>query len=297
MISADALDQLAEFAERGQLGYGVEFRCSDLNPEAESFVSLHWDFHSSGWPNGVLQVGNDRFEVPPVGQRRVCVDGVPIRVQLSVEAETADHVIHPRFTTPHVRLRLPRQCVLGETIRLIWQSSAESCLLVVTDGELIHGGESIHQKEVGPSGGLDVRVRSVGDLIVKIIASGRHARFSPQGIARDEARTRVVPPPVAIALNPGNEQVSFIGDEVAFRWQVRGAQSVRLVAVNRGEVFDVPQDAQFFVDTEPEIERFRLIATGFDGKEAVREFRVVPQVIDLDYLPEALTKLTTQDWE
>lgn len=289
MISAGALDQLAEFAARGQLGYGVEFWCSDLNPEAESAVSLHWDFENSGCPNGVLQVGNDRVEVPPVGQQNVYVDGVPIRVQLSVEVETVDYVIHPRFTTPHVRLRLPRRCVLGEAIRLTWQSNAESCLLILTDGELVQ------EWEVGPSGGRDILASNIGELIVEIKASGRHARFSPEGIARDEARARVVPPPLTIELD-ADEQVAFIGDEVAFRWQVRGSQSVRLVAVDRGEAFDVPQDAQVVVETVCGTERFRLIATGFDGSEAVREFRVLPRIIDLA-LPETFMKLTTQDWE
>lgn len=292
MLSAGAHDQLAEFAARGQLGYGVEFWCSDLNPEAESVVSLHWNFENSGCPNGVLQVGNDRVEVPPVGQQSVDVDGVPIRVQLSVvEIETVDYVIHPRFTTPHVRLRLPRRCVLGEAIRLTWQSNAESCLLIVTDGEML-----IDEREVGPSGGLDIRAQNVGDLVAKIIASGRHARFSPEGIARDEARARVIPPPLTIELDR-DEQVASIGDEVAFHWQVRGSQSVCLVAVDRGEVFDVPQDGKVVVETGFETERFRLIATSFDSSKAVREFRVLPQIVDLGSLPEQLTKLITQDWE
>ena len=298
LISADALDQLAEFAARGQLGYGLEFRCSDLNPEAESLVALHWDFHSSGWPNGVLQVGNDRFDVPPVGQRSVYVDGSPVRVQLSVEAETVYHVIHPRFTKPNVQLLLPRRCVLGEAIRLIWQSSAESCLLIVTDGELLReNGELLREMDVGPAGGLDVRAGNVGDLVVKITAYGRHARFSREGIARDEARVRVLAPPLTIELHPSNEQVAFIGDEVFFRWQVRGAQSVRLVAIDRGEAFDVSQDGQIVVDTDPETERFRLIATGFDGSEAVQEFRVLPQLMNLDGLPESVNELITKDWE
>lgn len=291
MISAGALDELAEFAERGQLGYGIELWCSNLNPEAGSVVSVHWDFEKSGCQRGVLEVVDaGRIEVSPVGQQNVHVGGEPIQVQLSVDGETTENTIQPRFTKPHVQLRLPRRFVMGETSRLTWQSNAESCVLIVTDGE------SVQETEVGPSGGLDIQARNIGDLIVEIKAYGRHARFSPEGIASDEASAEVLPPPLRIDLD-SDEQVAFVGDEVVFRWQVAGAESVRLIAVDRDEVFDVRLIGEVIVSTDCETERFRLVAIGFNGGEAIREFKVVPRILDLDHLSEALTKLTTQPWE
>jgi hypothetical protein len=76
MISAAAFDELAGFAARGQLGYGLELQCSDLHPEADSIVTLEWDFTATGCLHGVLDIsGAGNFQVPPVGRHRDIVDG------------------------------------------------------------------------------------------------------------------------------------------------------------------------------------------------------------------------------
>lgn len=291
MISADALDELAGFAARGQLGYGVDLRCSDLNPEADSVVTLEWDFDRSGCMHGVLEITEvGRFRVPPVGRHLVNVGFAPISVQLMVGGEAADFTINPRIVAPHVHVRVPAQVTLGEPFRLTWQSNAETCLVHVTDGE------SIQEMAVGPAGGIEIQAHSLGELSVEISAFGRHARFSPAGATRQEVRIRVVPPPVRIVLD-SNEKTAFIGDEVAFGWRVSGAHCARIVAVDRGESFVVPLQGEFVVEADCEPERFRLIATGLGGDEVIREFCVIPRLLDLDSTPEELKQLINQHWE
>ena len=263
MISQAALDELAGFAARGQLGYGIELQCSDLHPEADSVVTLEWDFTATGCLHGVLDISDaGNFQVQPIGQRRVIVGFAPIRVCLMVDDEAIERSIQPRIVAPHVHLLTPAQITLGEPLRVAWQSNAETCLLRVIDGEFVQ------EFEVGAAGEIELQAQCLGDLHISIRAMGRHARFSPAGIARKATNISVLPPPVQLLLD-AREKTGFIGDEVTFEWHVSAAKRVRIIAIDRGISYEAPMQGQLVVEVGWESECFQIVATGLGGDEEV----------------------------
>ncbi|MBE4575340.1 hypothetical protein BOO36_16150 [Vibrio navarrensis] len=292
MISQAALDELAGFAARGQLGYGIELQCNDLHPEADSVVTLEWDFTATGCLHGVLEISDaGNFQVQPIGQRRVIVGYTPIRVCLMVDGEEIDSIINPRIVAPYVRLHAPAQITLGESVQLVWQSNAETCMLCVIDGEFVQ------ELDVGSAGEIEIQAQCLGDLYIELKALGRHAAFSPAGIARQETNIRVLPPPVQLLLD-ASEKTGFVGDEVTFKWHVSAAKRVRIIAIDRGISYEAPMQGQFVVEVGWESECFQIVATGLGGdKEVVRELRVNPRLFDLDDMQEELNELINLKWE
>lgn len=290
MISQAALDELAGFAARGQLGYGIELQCNDLHPEADSVVTLEWDFTATGCLHGVLEISDaGNFQVQPIGQRRVIVGYTPIRVCLRVDGEEIDSIINPRLVAPHVYLRTPAQITLAEPFELTWQSNAETCLLRLVDGEFIQ------EFEVAASGRIEIQAQCLGDLYIELKALGRHAAFSPAGIARQETNIRVLPPPVQLLLD-ASEKTGFVGDEVTFKWHVSAAKRVRIIAIDRGISYEAPMQGQLVVEVGWELECFRLVINGLDGDEVVRELYVTPRLLDLDDTLDELNQLINTQW-
>lgn len=290
MISQAALDELAGFAGRGQLGYGLELQCSDLHPEADSIVTLEWDFTATGCLHGVLEISEVKHQVQPVGQHRVNVGFESVRVCLMVDGESTDTIIRPRIVEPYAHLDTPAEITLGEPFELVWETNADSCFLRVVDGELVQ------ELEVAASGGLEIKAQCLGDLHISIKAMGRHARLSPAGITRLERKARVLPPPLQLFLD-ATDKTALFGEEVTFEWLISGAKHVRIIAIDRGITYEVPMQGKLVVEAGLDSETFEILATGLGGEEIVRELRVNPRLLDLDDGLEELIQLINEPWE
>ena len=288
MVSAAAVEQLAQFAAKGRIGSEIALTCSDLRPEAESTVAVSWDCSPN--ERGTLAIsGAGRLHVPRVGRRRIAVGAAPVSIRLTAGAEVAEILVNPRIVAPRAELRGPSRAILGRPLRLTWHSNAETCGLRLADGD------RVDERHVGPAGAIDVTPRNLGELRVALDAIGRHARLSREGIATRALTIRIAPPPLRVVFD-APEKTAFVGDEAAFSWSVSGARGIRIEAVDRGEVFPVPPVGNLCAEAGCEPERFHLVATGADGREEVREFRLIPRVLDVSHLPAELNALNLP-WE
>lgn len=286
-ISAATFDELAGYAARGRIGAVVDLRCSDLYPEAETEVVLEWE----GDSDGVLDIaGVGRFAVPAVGRRRIRVGAEQIDVRLTADGAAAEIRIQPRIFVPRAMLRVPERMMLGSPSRIVWHSDAETCVLRLIDAE------GSQEQAAGPAGGIDFVPLRLGELRVELDAFGRHAHLSPLlGIDQASRTIQVVAPPVTITLD-AREKSALVGDEVSFAWRVSGARAIRVEAVDRAEVFPAASAGNLFVEAGSSPERFRLVATAFDGDERFADFRLVSRLPDIASVPCDLDALNLP-WE
>ena len=188
MVSQATLDELAAFAERGQIGRDIELSCSDLHPEAGSRVRLNWDFSASLSARGVLDVrGVSRQTVDPIGHSSLPVAGETLRVFLTVGAETVELTIVPTVYEPQLHVAMPSKITLGESFELSWDSNAQRCVAVV------HDGPSRRELDLPPSGSTIIEPANTGELTIEILAHGPHAAFSDQGITTRNLACTVKP--------------------------------------------------------------------------------------------------------
>jgi len=272
MVSAATLDELAGYAERGRIGSVVDLRCNNLYPEAETQVVLEWENEAEG----VLDIeGIGRFAVPAVGQRRIEVGAEQILARLTAEGDSAEILLQPRIFVPSAQLRVSERIVLGAASRIAWHSDAETCTLRLTDSE------GTQEQSVGPAGGIDFSPKQLGDLLIELVAVGRHAHLSPLvGIATERQTIQVMAPPVTISLD-ASKRTALIGDEASFSWNVTGTRAIRIDALERNESFPAAPVGTLLVEVGSSPERFRLVATSLDGIGQVAEFRLFPRLPDV----------------
>jgi len=289
MLSNSTLDELQSFASRGRIGRVIELRCSDLQPVADSEVTLRWDclVESEGALLEISDLG--RFAVPTSGNRRVHVGVAPITVRLLFADKTAEAVIQPRFVAPRLELRAPDRLILGETARITWSSNAESSMM------RLPGAQRIEERRFGPAGGLDLVADHLGPLVIEVEARGRHAEISNAAITTQRHTLNIVAPPVILMVDV-HERSALPGDDAVFSWVVTGAQAVRIEALERGTVLQAPLTGHLTVETGVESENFRIVATGMDGIEQTRMFHLASRMPDVSQMHYGLYLLAA-NWE
>jgi hypothetical protein len=289
MLSDSTLDELQSFASRGRIGRVIELHCSDLQPVADSLVTLHWDC-LAGDESAVLEISDlGWFPVPSAGNRRVLVGAVPITVRLLFENEAAEALIQPRIVSPHLELRGPNQLVFGETACISWTSNAASSVVRRP------GVQGIEERILEPVGSIELVADHLGFLIIEVEARGCHAAISNEAITVRRITVTVVAPPVTLAVDV-HEQSASPGDDAIFSWTVTGAQAVRIEALERGIKLQAPLIGHLIVETGFESENFRIVATGMDGIEQARNIRVTTRIPDISQMQCGLNLLAA-NWE
>lgn len=288
MASAATFEELRHYAETGRLGGMIALRADRLDPVVGSSVLLEWDFRNTDQPSGVLEIsGVGQIRVPPAGERRVPVDAAPMEIRLIAGDEVASLIIEPRVIVPRILEFSTRgQATVGEAIMIVWRvQDAEACTLVIADGEHV----SEHQGAV--NGEMWIVPRNPGVLRAALIARSPHAHLSEDAIVSRGLELPVKTPPLRIEM-PATRKAGLLGEEVRFDWTIYGATRAALHLADRDEIRDVPLDGHMQVAVGPEEERFRLTATGFDGKEQAVEFRVVPRFVSVSQIPTGVALLS-----
>lgn len=288
MASAATFEELRHYAETGRLGGMIDLRADRMDPVIGTTVLLRWDFSNTDLPSGVLEIaGVGQMRVPPAGERRVPVGAALMEIRLIAGDEVASLIIEPRVLVPHILDFGARgQATVGESIMIVWRvQDAETCMLVIEDGE------HVAEHQVAVNGEMWIVPRNPGVLHVSLIARSSHAHLSDEAIVSRGLELPVKMPPLRIEM-PATRKASLLGEEVRFDWTIYGATRAALHLVDRDEIRDVPLDGHMQVAVGPEEERFRLVATGFDGKEKAVEFRVVPRFVSVSQIPTGVSLLS-----
>jgi hypothetical protein len=292
VISAATLEALRRYAEVGRLGEVVELTADRLDPEAGTAIRLHWDLTETDLQYGVLEIpGIGQVCVPGVGQRLIQVGAAPLEIRLIVGDEVASVRIEPRVIVPRIiEFSVPSRAMVGEPVRIVWQvAEAQTCVLVVEDGE------QVHEHEVHANGEMPFVPRNPGVVRAALIARSRHAYLADRAIVSQRLETNVQAPPVHFGM-PMTRKTGLVGEEVRFDWAITGATRAVLHLPDRDETRSAPLEGQMWVEVGAEVERFRIIATGLDGKEHRMEFRVIPQLLNVSHVPSELS-LLNRPWE
>lgn len=288
MASAATFEELRHYAETGRLGGMLALRADRLDPVVGSSIRLEWDFSNTDLPSGVLEIlGVGQMRVPPAGERRVQVDATPMEIRLIAGDEVASLIIEPRVIVPRILDFGARgQATVGEAIMIVWRvQDAEACTLVIEDGE------QVSEHQVAVNGEVWIVPRHPGVLHASLIVRSPHAHLSDEAIVSRGLELPVKTPPLRIEM-PATRKAGLLGEEVRFDWTINGATRAVLHLVDRDEVRDVLLDGRMQVAVGSEEERFRLVATGFDGKEKVVEFRVVPRFVSVSEIPTGVSLLS-----
>lgn len=287
MASVATREELRYYAEVGRLGGMIELRADRMDPVIGTTILLEWDFRNTDQPSGVLEIPSmGQIRVPPAGERRVPVDAAPMEVRLIVGDEVASLIIEPRVIVPRILDFGARgHATVSESIMIVWRvQDAEACMLVIEDGE------HVVEHQVAVNGEMWIVPRNPGVLHASITARSPHAHLSDEAIISRGLELPVKVPPLRIEM-PETRKASLLGEEVCFDWTINGATRAVLHLVDRDETRDVPLDGHMRVAVGPEEERFRLVATGFDGKEHQKEFRVVPRFVSVADIPTGVALL------
>lgn len=288
MLSAATLEALRRYAARGRLGGGITLAVDHSHPEAGAPVTVRWNFRQTGAEGGMLTItGLGPLAVPAVGEQGFQIGADPVEVLLQAGEEDARLTLTPWFITPRItEFHVARKGVLGEPLVIAWQvADAASCALAIGDGD------PLDERPVASQGEQAITPRRLGALSVRLTARSRHAPLTARAVAESRVAIRIKAPPVRLVL-PTARQTGLIGEVVRFDWTVTGAARVALQALARGEVFAAPATGHVEVEVGPEPERFRLVATGFDGREHPAEFQVMPRWVDLPLTRDDLSVLT-----
>jgi len=292
VISEATRDELRDFAQAGRLGSAVYIWCDDSCPDAGEEIYVQWDFSASAEEVGVLQIpGLDCITVPSVGRHKIRIGGETITISLAVGDQLCETLVEPRVIIPRIiGFRCSNRVDMGVPLRLAWSTvDAESCVLFVRDGE------RLVERVLGPAGDIQISFNNAGPQDVQLKAFGRHSHLSEEAVAVEVVSITVVPPPVVIEV-PEKVKSAFIDEEVCFEWNVAGASCVRLEAPVRSEVYPVSLAGHLQVQAGAEEERFRLVATGFNGTEHTVKLRLIPRLFDLHHVPDELRLLNVL-WE
>ncbi len=288
MASAATFEELRHYAETGRLGGMIDLRVDRMDPIVGSTIRLEWDFSNTDQPTGVLEIlGVGQMRVPPAGERRVQVDAAPMEIRLIAGDEVASLTLEPRVIVPRILEFSARgQATVGEAIMIAWRvQDAETCALLIEDSE------QVSEHQVAVNGEMWIVPRNPGVLHASLIARSPHAHLSEDAIVSRALELPVKTPPLRIEM-PATRKAGLLGEEVRFDWTIYGATRAALHLVDRDETRDVPLDGQMQVEVGPEEERFRLTATGFDGKEQAVEFRVVPRFVSVAQIPTGVSLLS-----
>lgn len=287
MATDETFEELRHYAEVGRLGGMIALRADRLDPVVGSSIRIEWDFSNTDQPSGVLEIpGVGQMRVPPAGERRVQVDAAPMEIRLIAGDEVASLIIEPRVIVPRIlEFSAHGQATVGEAIMIVWRvQDAEACTLVIEDGE------QVAEHRVAVNGELWIVPRNPGALHASLIARSPHAHLSEDAIVSRGLELPVKTPPLRIEM-PATRKAGLLGEEVRFDWVIYGATRAALHLVDRDETRDVPLDGHMQVEVGPEEERFRLTASGFDGKEKAVEFRVVPRFVSVAQIPTGVSLL------
>lgn len=297
MISAAAMEDLNRFADVGRIGAGLvtlSLTADNLHPFIDEFVAVRWNLGDGGADIGELSItGLGRFAVPAVGERRIQVGAAEMIVELRADGQSTNLVIEPRAVIPSViKFDAIGRAVLDEPVTIAWQiADAQSCTLVIQDGGRVSEHEVMAQEAV------QITPRNMSPLLISMVARSRHADFAEEATIRAELQIAVAAPPVRIAVTQKNLS-GLIGSEVSFAWKISGAASAKVLAVDRGQQFDVPLVGGLQVEIVGiEQEIFHLIATGADGEDHTAKLSVTTKLLDLNRYPEELSNLIHLNWE
>ncbi|WP_295457058.1 hypothetical protein [uncultured Thiodictyon sp.] len=274
MLSQAAVDDLQRFAEQGRIGGVVELAVVPPRPEPGEMVTVNWDFSGCAVERGVLTLPDvGELIVQPRGQHRFRMAGEPIGIRLVTAAGGAEQRIEPQIVIPQVvELGAAGAAVRDEPVVLRWRApGAQACVLRVRDADGVEA-----EFAGGAAGAIEYRPRMAGALRLELLARSRHADWSEAAQVRAEALVAVAQPPVRIQMDC--RSVSGLpGDEIQVGWRVTESLQVRLLAVDREEEFQVSAQGAVLVQVGFAPERFRLIATGADGRQDQMSFTVAPR--------------------
>lgn len=295
MISDAAMRDLRRFADGGRIGEAIavlSLTADKLHPLIGEMVAVHWNLEDEGNAIGELSIsGIGRFVVPASGERHIEVGAIPLRIELWAGRQFTSIFIEPRAVIPRVlRFCAINRAILDEPVTIAWQIvDAQSCTIVVQDGD------HISEHEVMAQDALQITPRTMSSLKIAIVARSHHADFVEEATVCAELQVVVEAPPVRIKVAQKNLS-GFIGDDVEFSWEITGAVSALLVAVDGLYELDVPMIGTLRVEVFGfEIEKFQLVAKGADGVQHATTLSVTAKLLDL-YRPEELSYLNL-NWE
>lgn len=284
-LSAEALDELADFARAGRIGAEAPI-IHVLRAAPRIFIgeaaAVHWSVEAASHVE--LRVTGPHvvraISVAAAGELEL--PALPLgRYQIELLATNA-HAVATRSLIITVAAPPPRlQSQISSSVfefgtaplRLSWQAERAEQVRIQFDGHV-----TLHPVQ----GETELIPRRAGRHVARITALGAG------GAASVSHRIEAIVPPVQITLQV--PQAASYGSPARISWTVTGARAVRLT-VNE-EVFDaVPARGALAIDTIDRDLHLILSATGHDGKRHERRARLAPGLLEHVVAPTDLSSL------
>jgi len=280
-LSAEALDELAEFARAGRIGAEVPF-IHWLSVTPKIFVgevaTVRWSVEGAS-DVGLRINGADIARVIPVAAAgELALPALSHgRYQLELLASN-EHSVATRSVTVMVAWAPPTlQSQISHAVfefgaaplRLSWQTQRTEQVRIEFDGRV-----TMHPAQ----GETEIFPRRAGRYAIRVTALGAGGTVSVCH------RIRAIVPPVRITLRVP-EMVGY-GLPARITWTVSGARAITL-AVNL-----VPACGALGIDVIDRGIHLLLSATGHDGTKQERRARLVPSLLEQIAAPTDLSALT-----
>lgn len=285
-LSAEALDELAEFARAGRIGAEVPI-IHWLSVTPKIFVgeaaTVRWSVEGAS-DVGLRITGADIARVIPVAAAgELALPALSLgNYQLELLA-TNEHSVATRSVTVMVAWPPPTlQSQISHAafefgaapLRLSWQTQRTEQVRIEFDGRV-----TMHPAQ----GETEISPRRAGQHAVRVTALGSGGAVSVCH------RIRAIVAPVKMTLRVP-EMVGY-GLPARITWTVTGARAITL-AVNEASFGAVPACGALAIDVIDREIHLLLSATGHDGTKQERRARLAPSLLEQIAAPTDLSALT-----